>query len=90
MSTKKSTKNDSIATATSLVADELGGIFDRCDEEIDELREEIRGDNAEEIRSVDWSQVTAEDILKHPEMRGLVLAHIQNVIEHFTYMNDDE
>ena len=83
---KAKQKADHLTSVASLVGAELEAIFSRCDDEIDGIREELRGDNEDVIKAIDWSQVT--DVLSLPEVRDLMLAHIQSVIDHLTYMND--
>ena len=79
-------KPNDVDMAADLLLSELGDLFSRSDDELEELREELRDDNDETIAVIDWDKLDKDAVLNHPDVRDFMLAHLQGLIDHLTYM----
>lgn len=89
---KKTTlSEDVLETAVGFVMGELESIGEQCDEEINGIREYIRGENEAAIKSLapELNALDMDRVINHPEVRAWLMEHIKSLIDHLTYQNGD-
>jgi hypothetical protein len=91
MAAKRAKRDMALKHLVGFVEAEFDAIMsDRCDEAVDEVREEIRNDNEAIIHKYDLTAVDLDAVLDHPKIRKLFAGHIKSLVDHLTYMNEGE
>lgn len=82
--------NPNVKAAVEILLCELEAIFDRAENDLENLREEMREDNEEELAALSRAKVDPREVVNHPLFQKFMVSHFENLMEHLTYQSDDE
>jgi hypothetical protein len=69
------------STVADLASNILDSLQDRVEDEFLGLIEEVRADNEDSLKSVNWDKVDAEKIVEDPYMKEILVGLVQRVID---------
>ena len=69
------------STVTDLATAILDSLQDRAEDEFLGLIEEVRADNEDSLKAVNWDKIDAEKIAEDPYMKEILVGLVQRVID---------